>query len=259
MSNKNEILWKIWKYCVILHQPIKNTSLYDVVQSSHDVITLCSLMYDNEVVRYRYIKQELCSVSDSFLRLCGLLSHLLRCQKYSKVIPAVLNPVLMMPRNCVNHAYNFCYICGEVTFAHQRKAISVLVKRVYHLYFGCKIGDQDKSWAPHIRCIKCATNLTLWLNGKRRAMSFAVPMVWREPGNHTTDCNFCMVPPNSRGFTRKMKWTITYPNIPSAVRPVPYGEGLSIPRNSERIYHRFRGRGRRRGNLGFSWTEGVYW
>ena len=38
-----------------------------------------------------------------------------------------------------------------------------------------------------------------------------------------------MVPPISGGFTKKRKWTLTYPNIPSALRPVPHGEGLLIP------------------------------
>ena len=134
-----------------------------------------------------------------------------------------------MPRNCINNADNFFYIFGEVTFARQRKAISAIVKKAYHLYFGCEIGDQDKSWAPHICCITCGTDLSLWLNGRRRGMSFALPMVWREPSNHTTDCNFYMVPRISGRFTRKKKWTITYPNTPSALRPVPHGEGLSIP------------------------------
>jgi len=134
-----------------------------------------------------------------------------------------------MPRSCVNSADNFCYICGEVTFARQRKVITTIVKKAYHLYFGCKIGDQDKSWAPHICCRKFATNLSQWLNGKRHAMPFAVPMVWREPSNHATDCYFCMVPPVSGGITKKKKWTIVYPNIPSALRPVPHGEGISVP------------------------------
>jgi len=97
------------------------------------------------------------------------------------------------------------------------------------LYFGCKIGDQDKSWAPHVCCRKCATNLSQWLNGKIHAMPFAVPMVWREPSNHTTDCYFCMVPPVSGGIANKKKWTIVYPNILSALRPVPHGEGISVP------------------------------
>ena len=134
-----------------------------------------------------------------------------------------------MPRQCVNSVDNFCYICGEVIFAKQKKAITAVVKKAYHLYFGCKVGDQDKDWAPHICCRTCATNLSQWLRGKRTAMSFAVPMIWREPTNHVTDCYFCMVPPVSCGLTKKKKWTIEYPNIPSALRPVAHGVGLPVP------------------------------
>src|SRR5688572_10431643 len=48
-------------------------------------------------------------------------------------------------------------------------------------------------------------------------MSFADPMVWREPNNHANDCYFCLIAPPSAGITTKKKWTIAYPNIPSAV------------------------------------------
>ena len=125
-----------------------------------------------------------------------------------------------MPRNCVDRADNFCYICGEVNFVRQRKAITACVK---------KVGDQDKSWAPHICCCKCATNLSQWLNGKSHAMPFAVPMLWREPSNHTIDCYFCMVPPVSGGITKKKKdnsvfeYTICSPGL------VLHGEGISVP------------------------------
>ena len=60
-------------------------------------------------------------------------------------------------------------------------------------------------------------------------MSFAVPTVWREPSIHVTDCYFCMAPPVSGAITKKKKWAVVYPNIPSAVRPVPHGEGISVP------------------------------
>jgi hypothetical protein len=53
-------------------------------------------------------------------------------------------------------------------------------------------------------------------------------MVWREPSNHVTDCYFCMLPPVPGGITKKKKWTIVYPNIPSALLPVPQGEGISV-------------------------------
>jgi hypothetical protein len=35
-----------------------------------------------------------------------------------------------------------------------------------------------------------------------------------------------MVPPVSGGIKKKKKLTIVYPNIPSALRPVPHGEGI---------------------------------
>jgi hypothetical protein len=63
----------------------------------------------------------------------------------------------------------------------------------------------------------------------RHAMLFAVPMVWREPSNHATDCYFCMVPPVSGGITKKNKLTFLYPNILSALRPVPRAKEFPFP------------------------------
>jgi len=54
-------------------------------------------------------------------------------------------------------------------------------------------------------------------------------MVWREQSNHVDDCYFCLVPPLSGGITKQKKSTVVYPNIPSALRPVPHGDGLPIP------------------------------
>ena len=138
-----------------------------------------------------------------------------------------------MQRKCVNSTDNFCYICGEVTFSSQKRAITPIIRKAYHLYFGCQIGDQDKSWAPHICCNTCAANLRKWLSRKRRSMPFAIPMVWREQTNHISDCYFCMVPPLRQGFSKKKKWTLCYPNLPSAMRPVPHGEGHPVPEPPE--------------------------
>lgn len=52
-------------------------------------------------------------------------------------------------------------------------------------------------------------------------------MIWREQQNHVNDCYFCMT--NVSGFTKKTKSNVIYPNVPSAIGPVPHCETLPIP------------------------------
>jgi len=59
-------------------------------------------------------------------------------------------------------------------------------------------------------------------------MPFAIPVVWREPSNHSSDYYFCLTPSVASGMNRK-KQRIAYPNIPSAIRFVPQGEDLPVP------------------------------
>ena len=59
-------------------------------------------------------------------------------------------------------------------------------------------------------------------------MPSAVPMVWREIKDHVTDCYFCMT--NLQGINRKNKHCVQYPDIPSAIRPVPHGPSLPVPK-----------------------------
>ena len=46
-------------------------------------------------------------------------------------------------RRFVNDPDVFCYICGEYTLEHNRKAISDFVKQAYLAHFKLKLGDQD--------------------------------------------------------------------------------------------------------------------
>jgi len=102
------------------------------------------------------------------------------------------------------------------------------IKKAYHLYFGCKLGEQDKKWAPHTVCKSCAIRLGGWINCKGMTMPFAIPVVWREPSSHGSDCYFCLTPPVASGMNRKKEQIIDYPNISSAIRPVPHGEDLPM-------------------------------
>ena len=118
-------------------------------------------------------------------------------------------------RCCTNHPDNFCYICGQYTPPAHRMTLSHRVKFAYKHYFGCQVGGQDKNWAPHICCNRCRTSLLFWLDGKRKQMPFAVPMIWREQNDHISDCYFCM-----NNIAGKSK--IAYPTCKSAPKPVPH-------------------------------------
>jgi hypothetical protein len=97
---------------------------------------------------------------------------------------------------------------------------------------GCEVGGQDKSCAPDVCCVTCLRILTGWVNGSRQ-MPFAVPMVWREPKDHSSDCYFCLT--NIRDITSKSRHTVKYPDLPSAVGPVPHSEEYPVPKPPENM------------------------
>ena len=111
-----------------------------------------------------------------------------------------------MPRNCKNSPDAFCYICGQFTLSGQRKKITPEISKIYKAYFGCPLGDQDKTWAPHVACYSCFSLLRDWINKLRSSFRFAIPMIWREPKDHYNDCYFCAV--NTAGFSSKNKHQI---------------------------------------------------
>ena len=137
-------------------------------------------------------------------------------------------------RKCKNKSDNFCYICGSFVIRKQICNITDKVKQQYSEYFEMKLGDQDKSWAPHVACKSCVTNLSQWGSRSNRRMPFAIPMVWREPSNHHTDCYFCMV--NIKGINGKNKATLKYPDLPSARRPIRHSDEIPFPNQSDNAY-----------------------
>jgi len=125
-----------------------------------------------------------------------------------------------MPRKCVNSSDAFYYICGEVTLKSRRRSFTPLIKKCDEHYFDYKVGDQDKSWAPQfLLCDMCQGS---------RSMPFTIPMVWTEPTDHVSDCYFCLA--SVTGVTANSKHTVQYPNLPSAMRPVPHIMELPVPK-----------------------------
>jgi hypothetical protein len=128
---------------------------------------------------------------------------------------------------CINSPNSFCYICGSFTTVKQRQHINEFMKSAYRAYFGIHLGDQDKPWTSHFVCRSCVENLRQWLQKKRKSLAFGVPMVWREPNDHVSDCYFCLC--NVKGYKAKNKSNIHYPNLPSAIRPIPHGPNIPVP------------------------------
>ena len=120
----------------------------------------------------------------------------------------------------------FCYICGEYTIAPNTKPVTSFITRAYHTYFGIKLADQDKDWAPHMVCKACTETLHGWTNGKR-SLNFGISMVWKELTNHVTDCYFCTV--DVTGINRKNRGSLKYSDLQSAPCPVAHCDEIPVP------------------------------
>jgi len=59
-------------------------------------------------------------------------------------------------------------------------------------------------------------------------MPFSIPMVWRELTDQVSDCFFCLT--SITGVTAKSTHSVQYPNLPSALRPVPHIAELPEPK-----------------------------
>ena len=89
--------------------------------------------------------------------------------------------------------------------------------------------------APHKVCYVCVEDLRKWSKKEKQAFRFAIPMIWREPTNHCNDYYFCSV--NVSGYNTINKSVISYPNLPSVMRPVGHDTDLPVPIPSEYIHH----------------------
>ncbi|KAM5182219.1 uncharacterized protein ACMZJ9_002594 [Mantella aurantiaca] len=137
----------------------------------------------------------------------------------------------MASRGCLRSADAFCYVCGHFIKTRARKYSVKACRKMceaYKAYFGMPVGDQDKSWAPHVTCEYCKKTLEGWYRGEKRAMKFAIPRIWREPTDHSNNCYFCMVDPTKRR-TGKNAPQIVYPDLPSSIAPVPHCPQLPVP------------------------------
>lgn len=133
-----------------------------------------------------------------------------------------------MPKyECKNNPDKFCYACGLYISSKTRISITDALQTAYLNYFGFAVVHQDKKWVPHILCNKCRVTLQAWAAGAQRQLSFGVPILWREPTNHETDCYFCLT--QFGGVKGRRKLIVNYADVPHVTKPVPHSDSLPVP------------------------------
>ena len=127
-------------------------------------------------------------------------------------------------RKCHLSPDSFCYICKltKQVFLLSAYITNCSQDISWHktcdciqCFFGVTIGNQDKTWFPHVCCESCWSMLEGWLRGKIKCMPLAILRIWREPTNHLNECYFCMVDVSQYRKSSDKK-IIVYPCIQSS-------------------------------------------
>ena len=137
---------------------------------------------------------------------------------------------MSVKRPCKVSSDFFCYVCGYYISQRQKKHKIIPETKffiAYEAYFGMKMGDQDKSWAPHFCCGSCRSTLEGWMRGSRKCMPFANP----ESGENLPIIMMTLFLHSGHFHIQKDKGQkkIVYPSIPSSIAPVNHGPELPIP------------------------------
>ena len=85
-----------------------------------------------------------------------------------------------------------------------------------------------------MRCGTLRTTLAGWLKGRKKAMPFGVPRVWREQKNHHSDCYFYMI--DIKKYRKANgRQALQYPDIPSSTAPVSHDDSLPVPQPPQNV------------------------
>lgn len=132
-----------------------------------------------------------------------------------------------MSRLCRTLPEHFCYICGKYMISGENCNMTAKIQEAYQLYFKLSSNNGKRSFIPNFCCIKCKSSLLAWMRGSVKRMGFAVPMIWREPTDHVSDCYFCVT--ETFGYSKQSKSQIKYPAVNSVSKPVPHDDDHPVP------------------------------
>lgn len=128
---------------------------------------------------------------------------------------------------CRNHINKFCSVCGDYIIGKNARNLTDITRGAYRQYFGFTLDSQNRWYIPTVICLGCRLILTKWSNGLQEYFPFSIPMQWREPTNHDSDCYFCLTDINGINAKNKKYWK--YPKIPSVTRPITDSTPKPVP------------------------------
>lgn len=130
--------------------------------------------------------------------------------------------------DCSRRFNLFCYACGKYTIMPSKRKITPHIADLYEKYFNMRI-IENVTWAPSIVCSTCYVQLHEWSIGKRDHMPYGTPMIWIDPGTHSSEnCYVCKN--NVYGHTKTSRINFKYTSVLSAQTPLPHTEINPPPR-----------------------------
>jgi hypothetical protein len=131
-----------------------------------------------------------------------------------------------MSRVCKNHPNLFCCVCGELTLNSNEILLLWFLELLINFTLADKLAIRTRIGLQEFTALLVSV---VWPNGSKVPVNqchslfpwFGVNLC------HLTDCYFCRT--FTIGFSGKSKQTTQYPNIPSAIRPIPHNDSLPIP------------------------------
>ncbi|XP_076306470.1 uncharacterized protein LOC143223010 [Tachypleus tridentatus] len=103
----------------------------------------------------------------------------------------------------------------------------------YNAYFGMPVMESRQTLGTSFYLQALQKTLEGWPRGEKRAMKFAIPRIWREPIDHSSNYYFCTKNP-SKHRAGKNTSAIMSPDLPSSIAPVPHCPELPVPTPPER-------------------------
>ena len=138
-------------------------------------------------------------------------------------------------KSCANDPNNFCYICGSFVAKAQPQNVTKFVQKEYYAYL-------EQNWVTrtkhglHIKFVVVVLNHCFdGAMESKKVWHLSSP--WCEESQRHIEINAISAVAMFLDSMQK-KHHIPYPNLPSAIRPVPHGPDVPVPASPAICDHR---------------------